>query len=181
MTVDDLINSEIGVEGGYTNNPADPGGETIWGITAAVARQNGYAGPMASMPRDTAARIYKLEYVYGPGFDHVYERAGALGAEQIDIGINMGVATAGMWLQRALNALNRQQADYADIAVDGQVGAGTINALTAYLTKRGDEGAAVITEAVRCLRGARYVELCEGRPADEEFVYSWFKNRVMGF
>lgn len=179
MTLDDIISSEIGVEGGHTNNPNDAGGETIWGITEKVARENGYTGPMAAMPRDTAVRIYKLEYVVGPGFDRVWALAGDLGAELIDIGINMGTATAGMWLQRALNALNRQQKDYADVPVTGNVGPLTMQALNAYLTCRGADGASVLTEVVRCLRGADYVRLCEGRPADEEFAYGWFKNRVM--
>ena len=40
--LDDLIKRE----GGYVNNPNDKGGETCWGITVAVARANGYAGPM---------------------------------------------------------------------------------------------------------------------------------------
>lgn len=178
--IDDILDRVIGVEGGYSNNPNDAGGETMWGITAGVARANGYTAPMSAMPRDTALSIYKREYVYAPGFDHVYELAGDLGAELIDIGVNMGVATAGQWLQRALNALNRQQKDYADISTDGRVGPGTLQALNIYLTTRAaDGGAAVITEVVRCLRGADYVRLAEGRPADEEFIFGWFKNRVM--
>jgi lysozyme family protein len=38
----------IDVEGGYTNNPDDSGGETMWGVTIAVARRNGYTGPHES-------------------------------------------------------------------------------------------------------------------------------------
>ena len=32
----------FGGEGGYVNDPNDPGGETNWGCTVAVARANGY-------------------------------------------------------------------------------------------------------------------------------------------
>lgn len=179
MTLDDLLNNELGIEGGYVNDPNDAGGETNWGITSAVARANGYTGAMAAMSRDEALRIYKLEYVVDPGFDRVWALAGDLGRELIDVGINQGVATAGMWLQRSLNAFNRQQKDYADVPVTGNVGPLTMQALRAFLTHRGPEGAAVLTEAVRCLRGERYIALCEGRPADEEFAYGWFKNRVL--
>ena len=35
---DDAFDLLIGNEGGYVNNPADPGGETMFGITARVAR-----------------------------------------------------------------------------------------------------------------------------------------------
>ena len=52
----------IGNEGGYVNNPKDPGGETNWGITKAVAVANGYAGDMRTMPKETAKSIYKKMY-----------------------------------------------------------------------------------------------------------------------
>jgi hypothetical protein len=45
---DQLDAPTAAAEAGYVNNPADPGGETIWGITKAVARENGYAGPMVA-------------------------------------------------------------------------------------------------------------------------------------
>jgi lysozyme family protein len=39
----------IGKEGGYTNDPLDNGGETIWGITKFVADSCGYKDSMKSM------------------------------------------------------------------------------------------------------------------------------------
>lgn len=49
-------------EGGYANHPSDPGGETMYGITISVARENGYSGPMRSIPMDVVRRIYKKKY-----------------------------------------------------------------------------------------------------------------------
>jgi lysozyme family protein len=49
-------------EGGYVNNPKDPGGETNYGITIATARANGYTGAMRAMPLDVAKSIYKKKY-----------------------------------------------------------------------------------------------------------------------
>mgnify|MGYP002715655281 FL=1 len=46
-------------EGGYSNNPRDPGGETMWGITSQVARKHGYMGPMRDLPLTEAKRIAK--------------------------------------------------------------------------------------------------------------------------
>ena len=50
---DDAFKALIGSEGGYSFNPADPGGETMWGVTARVARASGYAGPMKDLPLET--------------------------------------------------------------------------------------------------------------------------------
>ena len=41
-------------EGGFSNHSADPGKETMWGITKAVAAENGYNGPMRDMVFDGA-------------------------------------------------------------------------------------------------------------------------------
>ncbi|HEX5258441.1 MAG TPA: glycosyl hydrolase 108 family protein, partial [Sphingomicrobium sp.] len=54
MDVDTLIDGLIDREGGYADNPADKGGPTCFGITQAVARANGYCGPMRQLPREEA-------------------------------------------------------------------------------------------------------------------------------
>lgn len=61
-TFDDAFAALIGNEGGYSNHPADPGGETMWGITARVARANGYRGKMRDLPLVTAKAIAKKSY-----------------------------------------------------------------------------------------------------------------------
>lgn len=37
----------LGIEGSYSNNPNDTGGETMWGITKALAVHYGYSGNQA--------------------------------------------------------------------------------------------------------------------------------------
>lgn len=37
-----IIDGILGLEGGYSTNPKDKGGETNWGITEATARAHGY-------------------------------------------------------------------------------------------------------------------------------------------
>ncbi|MGJ3625940.1 glycosyl hydrolase 108 family protein [Sphingomonas sp. MMS24-JH45] len=39
------IEEVLANEGGYANDPRDAGGETMFGITKAVARADGYTGP----------------------------------------------------------------------------------------------------------------------------------------
>ncbi|KVN72842.1 hypothetical protein WT15_27465 [Burkholderia stagnalis] len=59
---DEAFDALIGNEGGYSNNPKDPGGETMWGITARVARAAGYTGAMRDLPRESAKAIAKRLY-----------------------------------------------------------------------------------------------------------------------
>jgi lysozyme family protein len=178
VSVDSIIEGVIGREGRFTNNPADPGGPTMWGITERVARKHGYAGPMNALPRQSAKDIYFSEYVVGPGFAAVMPLSEAVAEELVDTGVNMGPAVAATLLQRALNALNSQARYYPDVAVDGNVGPATVGALKAYLTKRGPAGEGVLLKALNCLQGERYIRIAEGRPAAEDFVYGWLANRV---
>lgn len=177
-TVVQLIDEVIDREGRYVNHPADRGGPTCWGITEAVARANGYQGPMRNLPREQAAEIYRKLYWLRPGFDKIAARAPTLAAEMFDTGINMGVGVAAGFLQRALNALNRSARDYPDIAVDRAIGARTLNALDAFLKVRGKAGESVLLKAVEALQGERYIALAERNPSQEAFVYGWLANRI---
>jgi lysozyme family protein len=52
-------------EGGYVNNPKDPGGETNYGITKRTARDHGYTGNMHDIPMSVVERIYRESYWKG--------------------------------------------------------------------------------------------------------------------
>lgn len=178
MNIDDLINAVIAREGGFGDHPADRGGATRWGITEAVARADGWGGPMRDLPRDRAVAIYRRLYWLRPRVDAIAMLAPKLAAELFDTAVNMGPAVAIGFLQRALTALNRGGEDYADFAVDGRVGPTTLAALAAFLRRRGRPGEGVLVRAVEALQGERYLTLAEGRPANEAFLYGWLANRV---
>lgn len=137
IEIEELIDRLIDREGGYVNHPADKGGPTCFGITEAVARAHGYAGPMRGLPREEAARIYERLYWLRPRFDEVAKRSGPLATELFDTGVNMGPAVAATFLQRALTALNRNGEDYSDLVPDGRIGEHSLAALDAFLAKRG--------------------------------------------
>lgn len=172
MTIDDILANVLKAEGGYTNNPNDAGGPTNWGVTEATARANGYSGPMRDLPRDTALEIYRRRYVEAPGFDRIAVLSPAIAAELVDTGVNMGPKTAATFLQRALNALG------AHLAVDGDAGMATREALKAFLDKRGAQGEIVMLRALNALQGERYISLSETRPANKAFTYGWLANRI---
>jgi lysozyme family protein len=167
QTIDDMLDGLIEREGGYVNHPADRGGPTHWGITEAVARAHGYAGPMRSMPRGDAEAIYRRLYWLRPRFDQVAARSAALAAELFDTGVNMGPTVASTFLQRALTALNRNGRDYADLTPDGRIGSTTLAALDAFFTVRGKAaGEVVLLRALEALQGERYLRLAEKRPGN---------------
>ncbi len=180
LAIDALIDAVIDREGGYVNHPADRGGPTRWGITEAVARAQGYAGPMRDLPRAEAATIYRRIYWLCPAFDRVAARAPRIAAELFDTGVNMGTAIATGFLQRALNALNRTARDYPDIMVDRAIGPRTLSALDGFLKARGKGGETVLLRAMEALQGERYIALAERRPSQEAFLYGWLANRIGG-
>src|SRR3546814_11978000 len=79
----------------------------------------------------------------------------------------MGPDVAVGFLQRALNALNRNGRDWADLAVDRSIGPATLGALRALLRVRGQAGAFVLVRAMTALQGARSIKISEARRPTE--------------
>lgn len=179
MNFEHVVDGIIAREQGYVDHADDRGGPTNWGITVAVARANGYDGDMRDLPLSLAREIYRKRYIVRPAFDKVWTLNQAVGNELIDTGVNMGPARAAEMLQRALNAFNQQGSRYADVFVDGQIGAVTLSALHAYLRHRGEQGARVLVCALNVLQGARYFDIAEGNDSQESFMYGWIRSRVL--
>lgn len=177
-TIDQLIDHVIGIEGGYSNHPADRGGPTRWGVTEQVARAYGYAGDMKVLPKATAAAIYKRRYWSDVRFDQIAQVFPRVAAEMFDTGINMGQSIAAGFLQRAINLLNLNATLYPDIIVDGQIGAMTIAALRSYQQRRGTVGEDVLLKTIDGFQVGRYADITESRPANEAFFYGWIANRI---
>lgn len=173
MTIESMIETTIGKEGGYVDHPADRGGPTRWGITERVARANGYKGAMRDLPRETAVAIYRQEYAIKPGFAAVAEIYPALGEKLFDVGVNMGSSHPARWLQEWLNLLNQGGKLYGEIGEDGKIGPGTLRALRTYKTHRGAEGEARLLTAIRGDQVGRYKTIATGNPSQEAFAYGW--------
>lgn len=112
---DDAFQALLGNEGGYVDNPADPGGATRWGITERVARAWGYTGDMRALPVDIAKQIAKKNYWDPYQCDQFDPR---IGFQVFDAAYNGGHPA--QWLQQA-----------AGVPVDGVIGSGTIAAVRA--------------------------------------------------
>lgn len=174
-----IIDAVISAEGGYSNNSDDRGGETMYGITRAVARANGYLGEMRDMPRSVAERIYRNRYVVEPRFDQVVDLSPSIAEELVDTGVNMGPHRAAEFLQRWLNGFNVAGSGYDDLFVDGRLGPLSFEALGNFLRKRGEEGEQVMLRALNCTQGNRYLELTENNRSQRTFLYGWMRTRVV--
>jgi len=106
MKFDQAFDELIGNEGGYSFNSVDPGGETMWGITARVARVNGYRGEMKFLPRDGTEGISAKSIARAAYWDAVYadQLPEALRFQVFDAAYNSGPPQAVMWLQRTVGA-----------------------------------------------------------------------------
>lgn len=178
MNYEPIIDALIAREGGFVDHPADRGGATRYGITEAVARKNGYVGPMQELPESFARAVYRKRYIVEPRFDMVASVDPDIAAELIDTGVNCGPSVASVFLQRCLNVFNQQGSRYADLFIDGRIGSVTVDALRAYCRWRGADGVKVMVKTLNNLQAVRYIELAENDPAQESFVYGQIANRT---
>lgn len=176
--IDTIIDGVIEREGPYVNNPDDPGGETKFGITEKVARDNGWRGRMQDLTREFARDVYYHRYVVAPGFDRLVAMAPRVAAELVDTGVNAGQDRAGKMLQRALNLFNRGGRDFADLVVDGEVGPKTRAALQAFLNKRGEITEELIVRVLDGFQIEHYAAIAEANPAFETFFTGWISHRI---
>lgn len=99
----DYAESEANVllsEGGYTNNPSDPGGPTNWGITIYDARlywkHDATAADVRAMPKSVAQQIYKKKYWDALDCDQL---PAGLDYSVFDYGVNSGIGRPGKVLR----------------------------------------------------------------------------------
>lgn len=177
----------MGIEGAYSNNPADSGGETWKGI--ARKYHPGWDGwalvdllkTDPHFPRclgqdkaleDMVRAFYRREFwdrFQGDRFP-----GQALASETFDTAVNCGLGTAVAMIQRGLNVLNRGGELYPDMAEDGGMGPRTLTALSTLARK--PEDLDTLLTAVNVLQGAHYLDLAARREKDEAFVRGWLKR-----
>lgn len=102
-TYDVAIEKVFVFEGGYSNNPKDPGGATNWGITIIDARRfwkpDATPEDVRTMPKSVAAGIYRTKYAPAVAYDAL---PAGVDFSVLDAGINSGVGRAIPWLADAM-------------------------------------------------------------------------------
>lgn len=162
------------IETGYCNNPDDPGGETIYGITHDEAVENGWVGPISEMPLSFATEIYRVKYWIPLWGEHIDDQG--IADEVFDTAVNCGLKTSVIFLQRALNVLNERQKLWPDVAVDGLMGGTTSLTLNTAIVSRPYMRLCIL-RAIDSLQCCRYIVLAESNPKFETFMPGWLRAR----
>jgi lysozyme family protein len=113
MNFDQAFDRLISNEDGYANDPADPGGETNWGIS----KRSYPEIDIKNLTREGAKAIYKRDFWQSVKMDQV---DAAIAFQVFDAAVNSGINNAVKMLQRAVNVVG-----------DGKVGPVTIGAVNA--------------------------------------------------
>lgn len=98
MNFETAFEKLVGHEGGYVNNPADPGGETKFGLS----KRSYPAEDIQNLTLERARWLYMRDF-WGPaGCDAVQD---GLKFQLFDMAVNSGVKTAIKTLQRAVGEI----------------------------------------------------------------------------
>jgi lysozyme family protein len=93
MNFDMAFDRLLGNEGGYVNNPSDPGGETRWGI----AKRSYPTVDIANLSKDAAKAIYLRDF-----WNPLTGVPDVLKFQVFDFAVNSGMQTAVRKLQAAI-------------------------------------------------------------------------------
>lgn len=144
-------------EGGWSDDPADPGGATNYGITLATAQRHGIADADAlkAITPDQVEAIYRADYWYFDGVDDQ-----AVATKVFDMAVNMGPGVAIHILQDCLLSLG------ATLRCDGVWGPKTEAAVNAAAP-------AHLLDLLCDESGLHYRAIVSAHPERAKFLKGW--------
>lgn len=165
--VNDILKKTLIEEGGWSDDPSDAGGKTLYGITQYTL--SAYLGRPASddeirnLDKETAIAIYRKNYYEGPKINLLPD---VLQSPVFDFGVNSGPGQAIKILQ--------QLVDDAGIAphinVDGGIGPFTLAAVKQTLDAMGDR---TMVNAYQDARQAFVNRIVARNPSQGRFILGW--------
>ncbi|MEM7471120.1 MAG: holin-associated N-acetylmuramidase [Pseudomonadota bacterium] len=165
INVDDITQEILRAEGGYVNDPDDPGGATNFGVTIHTMRRLGLdltgdgrvtVADVKALTREQAAEIFEDHYYRRPRIDAL---PGPIQASVYDMYVNAG-SNAVKILQRLLREMGY------DIAKDGAIGPQTIRTCFAAHGEAKD----FLVDAYGIARRNYYYAIGDRRPASRKYA-----------
>ena len=165
QSVQDIAREIVAREGGYVNDPDDPGGATNYGVTIHTLRRLGLdldrdgdvdISDLRRLTRAQAEDIFVEHYFQRP---RIATLPAPLQASVFDMYVNAG-ANAVKILQRLLNQMGQS------VAVDGVIGPQTAGAAKAAAQAAPDH----IADAYAIARRNYYFRLADQRPASRKYA-----------
>ncbi|MFC7703493.1 holin-associated N-acetylmuramidase [Plastorhodobacter daqingensis] len=152
-------------EGGFVNDPDDPGGATNWGVTIHTMRRLGLdlnrdgkvdTADVRLLSRDQAVEIYLEHYFRRP---RIAELPTPLHASVFDMHVNAG--------SNAIRLLQQLMADMGfEVAIDGLIGPQTIRVAHAAQAAAPRH----LVDAYGIARRNYYYRLADARPASRKYA-----------
>jgi len=164
-TIETIADGILRREGGYVNDPDDPGGATNFGVTIHTMRRLGLdldgdgdvdAGDVRRLSRDQAREIFLDHYYRRPRIGDLPE---CLRASVFDMYVNSG-GNAVKILQRLLGRMGWT------VAVDGVIGPRTLAAAAAAAGAAPEH----LADAYGIARRNYYFTLADNRPASRKYA-----------
>ena len=167
QTVREIANAIVAREGGFVNDPDDPGGATKFGVTIHTMRRLGLdltgdgavdVADVRRLSRAQAVDIFVRHYFNAP---RIAELPTPLQPSVFDMYVNAG-SNAVKILQSLLREMGQE------IAVDGAIGPQTIRAAQAAWQAAPDH----LVDAYGIARRNYYFRLADRRPASRKYARS---------
>ena len=164
-TVREIAEEIVRREGGFVNDPDDPGGATNWGVTIHTMRRLGLdldedgrvtIADVKALTREDAIDIFIEHYFNRPRISALPE---PLHATVFDMYVNAG-SNGVRILQGLLNDMG------FDLVVDGEIGPLTIRATFSALSDAPDH----LVDAYGIARRNYYYRLADRRPASRKYA-----------
>lgn len=154
-------------EGGYVNNPNDPGGATKYGISLRWLKSQGLIGDVngdlridiadiQALTPETAGSFYRVQWWDHYGFGRIIDQT--LATKIFDTAVNMGTPRAVKIAQVAVGTI-----------VDGVLGSGSIKAIN-------DAQVPILLHRLQDGQAARYKELASENPRLTQFLSGWMNR-----
>jgi len=167
-TVREIAQNIVRREGGFVNDPDDPGGATKHGVTIGTMRRLGIdlnddgdvdVDDVRRVDEDLAVDLFLKHYYFEPGIDELPNEDMRLRASVFDMQVNAG-SNAVKILQRLVTRMGYKT------SVDGIIGPKTLKAVKMAARDAPDH----ITDAYGVARRNYYFRLADKRPKLRKFA-----------